>query len=378
MFIHSFKYRLLQTVRAKEIMFWTLGFTLILGTLFYFAFGNLYESEKFTAIPVVVVSEKEDNSFDELLKNLSDGDEALLSIQYADSDKADEMLINGDTEMAIIVSEKISLRISNSSDGVSVSIVSSVIDEYTSKTALITEIATNHPENLGKTIEALSADITNAIIEKKLTDSNMDSTTDYFFNLIAMGLMFGSNFGLYAALHSQGNLSALGARKCVSPTKKSVSALADILASVVVVFGCSTVTMLYVKFVLGVDMGERYLMFFPTALIASFMTVSLGYVIGSLGTLSNKAKEGILLALTLLGGFLSGLMASGMRQMVEESAPIVNRINPSAVLADSFYALAVCSDYDRYVRNITVMLVMTAVFTAFGIALTRRKKYASL
>lgn len=378
MFFHNFKYRLLQTVRAKEMMFWALGFTIILGTLFYAAFGNIYESGKFTAIPVAVVTEKEDKSFDELLNALSDGDDALLSVQYMDSSKAYEMLEEGEIEMAVIVGEKISLRIASSSDSVSVSIVSSVIDEYTSKTSIITEIAKTNPENLDKAIKALSVDITNAITEHKLTDANMNGYTDYFFNLIAMGIMFGSTFGLYVALHSQGNLSALGARRCVSPTKKTVSALADNLAAVVLVFGCSVGTIIYVKFVLGVDLGNRFLLFFPTAFVASLMSVSLGYVVGSIGKLSEKAKEGILLVFTLFGGFLSGLMASSMRQLIEESAPIVNRINPAAVLADSFYALAVCPNYDRYVRNLTTMLVMTAIFTTFGIVSSRRKKYASL
>ena len=35
-----FKYRFLQTIREFSIMFWALGFPIILGTLFYFSFGT--------------------------------------------------------------------------------------------------------------------------------------------------------------------------------------------------------------------------------------------------------------------------------------------------------------------------------------------------
>ena len=39
--IYLFKYRFLQTIRNVGNMFWGLFFPIILGTLFYIAFGNL-------------------------------------------------------------------------------------------------------------------------------------------------------------------------------------------------------------------------------------------------------------------------------------------------------------------------------------------------
>lgn len=379
MFFHKYKYGLLQTIRNKELTFWALGFTIILGTLFYAAFGNIYENENvFEAIPVAVVENVQDDGFTQLLSELSQGEDKLLTVNNTDKEKADELLKDGDIEAVITVDETISLSINSSSENISVSIISSIINEYNTKSALFEEIAKTNPEKLPAAIEAMNVNIDNVINEHKLTDAPMNPFTDYFYNLIAMGIMFGSTFGMAIAINSQANLSAIAARKCVSPAKKSVSSLADILAAVTIVFACSVITILYVKYVLGVELGDRLGMYILTALFGSIMSVSLGYAVGSIGSMGEKAKGAILLAITLFGGFLSGLMANGIRQVVENYVPFINRVNPAAILTDAFFSLTVYPGYDRYLGNIISMTVITVICAAAGIILTRRKKYASL
>ena len=57
MFFHDFKYSFLLLIRNKVELFWLLAFPIILGTFFYFAFGNLYDTtERFSEIPVAVSS----------------------------------------------------------------------------------------------------------------------------------------------------------------------------------------------------------------------------------------------------------------------------------------------------------------------------------
>jgi ABC-2 type transport system permease protein len=61
-----------------------------------------------------------------------------------------------------------------------------------------------------------------------------------------------------------------------------------------------------------------------------------------------------------------------------EKLPLLNALNPSAVICDSFYYLNIDKGYDRYIGKLLTMLAMTAIFTAVGLIFTRRKKYASL
>lgn len=379
MFFHRYKYGLLQTIRNKELTFWALGFTIILGTLFYAAFGNVYENDDiFEAIPVAVVENVGDDGFRQLLSELSQGEDKMLALNNTDKEKAEEMLENGDVEAIITVDESIVLSVNSTSDSISVSIIGSIVNEYNTKTSLFEEIAKTNPEKLPQAIEAMNVNIDKVLEEHKLTDAPMNPYTDYFYNLIAMGILFGSTFGMAIAINSQGNLSAIAARKCVSPAKKSVSAVADILAAVTIVFACSVITILYVKYVLGVELGDRLGMYILTAFFGSIMSVSLGYAVGSVGSMGEKTKGAILLTITLLGGFLSGLMAHGMRQIVEANVPFINKVNPAAILTDAFFSLTVYPHYDRYIRSVIGMAVITVICAVAGIILTRRKKYASL
>lgn len=65
------------SLRSKIYVFWTLAFPVILGTLFYFAFSSIYDSNKSEPIPVVVVAEKQ--AIDEY--------KTMQAFSYLDKDK---------------------------------------------------------------------------------------------------------------------------------------------------------------------------------------------------------------------------------------------------------------------------------------------------
>ena len=54
--LHLLKYSFLSKIRNFNIVFWPLVFPLVLGTFFYFAFGNINEAD-FQTVPVAVVKE---------------------------------------------------------------------------------------------------------------------------------------------------------------------------------------------------------------------------------------------------------------------------------------------------------------------------------
>ena len=54
--LHLLKYSFLSKVRNFNIIFWPLVFPLVLGTFFYFAFGNINEAD-FQTVPVAVVKD---------------------------------------------------------------------------------------------------------------------------------------------------------------------------------------------------------------------------------------------------------------------------------------------------------------------------------
>jgi ABC-2 type transport system permease protein len=133
----------------------------------------------------------------------------------------------------------------------------------------------------------------------------------------------------------------------------------------------------YMK-VLNIRFGGDITAIYATTAVSSLLGVSIGYMVGHLGTAKEEVKETILLIITVGGGFMSGLMYPDMKAIIEEKFPLFNRINPSAVLTDTFLSLNLYGVGERYYRTMGVVAIMTVVCMAVGIVCSRRKQYASL
>lgn len=376
MFFHNFKYSLKNAFRQKEFLFWILAFPIILGTFFYVAFNSMYEKESmFNKIPVAIVENTENTAFKEVIKELSSGEDAMFDSKFTDSQTALDMLKTNDISGIINVDSELSLTVSN--DGIKQTIIKSFLDQYQIRESIITDTVNNNPQNLQSVIDAMSQEI-NCNESLSLSNGNMDTYIQYFYNLIAMAAFFGSISGLYIAINNQGNLSAIAARKCISPTNKLTSITASLLASFVAQVICVSIGITYILFILKVDMGDKIPMVYLSGAVGSLTGVTMGFFIGSFGRLNQNMKMAISMSVTMLSCFLSGLMLGNMKTVIEQNAPIINKINPAALISDLFYCLNIYDDYKRYTEKFVTLLILSVIFTIGGFLLTRRKKYASL
>ena len=376
MFFHNFKYSLKNVLRQKDFLFWILAFPIILGTFFYVAFNSMYEKESmFNKIPVAIVENTENTAFKEVIKELSSGETPMFDPRFTDSETALDMLKTNDISGIIYVDSELSLTVSK--DGIKQTIIKSFLDQYQIRESIIMETVNNNPQNLQSVIDTMSQEI-NCNESLSLSNGNMDTYIQYFYNLIAMAAFFGSVSGLYIDINNQGNLSAIAARKCISPTNKLTSITASLLASFVAQVICVSIGITYILFILKVDMGDKIPMVYLSGAVGSLTGVTMGFFIGSFGRLNQNVKMAISMSVTMLSCFLSGLMVGTMKAVIEMYAPIVNRINPAALISDLFYCLNIYNDYRRYTEKLVTLLILSVVFTIGGFLLTRRKKYASL
>lgn len=78
--LHLIKYDILVKLRNFNMTFWPLIFPLILGTFFFFAFGNLNDAD-FETVQVALVRETTDNPlFDFYLDQVQKSDSDLISL----------------------------------------------------------------------------------------------------------------------------------------------------------------------------------------------------------------------------------------------------------------------------------------------------------
>ncbi len=381
MFLHCFGYGIKNLLRSRDYLFWSLGFSIILATLFHVAFGDLSKGEGFIPIPTVVVLEE---SCPQPLKDALDtlgepGDGQLLEIQYASQEEAESLLKGKKVSGILFVGENVSLSVSGDMtyDKLNQSILQSLAESLHGSYEAVSEAAARSPEKLPQILAALQKDAAHNQ-EINYAGRNLDEGLTYFFNLIAMTCLTGSTAGAVTAAASQANLSELGKRKSVTPGKKQVRILAEVAATILMQFFAVSISVVYMWAVLGVDLGSSAGYVLLTVLAGSMAGVSGGFFAGCIGKSSIHVKTGVLMAITMLCSFFSGLMVGGMKLLVQRYAPWFNRINPAALISDSLYSLAVYESHTRFFQCIGSLFIISALFILAGAAMVRRQRYASL
>ncbi len=381
MFIHSFRYELLQYLREKEALWWNLLFPLVLATLFHIAFSGLASDELFTAIPTAVVTENEGSTaFREVIDTLNEpGENRFLDVTYCTKEEALTLLEQKKVIGILYEGSPVTLAVSAEMNGVKLeqSILSCFVEQYNMQAHALEQIAATHPENLPAAIDALNVD-TAYTTESSYSDGDMDPQTTYFFSLIAMSCLFASMGGSQVAIRNQANLSQMGARRCLSPVPKSIALAGALLATVLFQFLCVSVGVVYMREILNVNFGREFFNVLLTCFIGCFTGVSMGFCTGCISHMGEGVKSGLLMAVTMLLSFLSGLMMGNIRIYIENYIPWLNRINPAALISDSFYALSIYQSHSRYLTNLATLIVISVLFCATGFIMVRRDKYAAL
>lgn len=380
MFLHAFYYGLKQLFRDKTLVWWTLLFPVLLSTLFYAAFSGLSEDESLKAIPVAVVQEDNNFAFDTVIRMLSEpGENQFLEVIYADQEEALSLLEAKEVVGVLQGSSPVTLLVSAEMSGVEMekSILSAFVEQYNAIYDGIVEIAMTRPEKMAQVVKELMAE-KSYMTETTYSDGTMDESVSYFFNLIAMVCLYSAMGGMLVAVRNQANLSALGARRCMSPTHKLVSLSGEQLATWLFNYIMVLISICYQNFILKVSFGSELGYVLLAAAVGCMTGVSLGFLVGSIGRMSESTKLGILMVVIMFNCFLSGLMVQNMRIYVGKVCPWYNKINPAALIADSFYALTVYASHDRFFMNLATLLAMSVVFCLAGYVLVRREKYANL
>lgn len=385
-----FRYRFLQIVREYSVMFWALAFPLILGTLFYFSFGraglsSTGESE-WDMIKVSILENTDsgdapdeneyfDNAeaFSEFLHSL-DGD--TLEIVPADSE-ADALSALNEGEITGIYYAKGSPSLTVGKNGLNESILTSILDSYNQNAAMMEDIAISYPENFLAAMETLG-DYKQMTQDKALGGDTLDPNVQYFFALIAYACLSGAFLGVRASFDSQANLTALGARRSVTPTHKLALVLIDMLVLAVIHFLDIMILTAYIAKVLGISLGNNIPALLLVNLMGSVIGITLGLAFGSLTKMSLNIKMGLTVLVTLLPGFLAGLMFGNMKNIIEQHLPIVNRINPAAVLSDAYYCMGVYNDMERFQRCILILAFMSILLLCTAFLGVRRERYDSI
>ena len=382
MFGQIFVKRLKLATRNKQNIFWTLLFPILLSTLFYVTFGDIYNQYSSEAIETAVVFETENeeikNNITNFLENLKMNDHKMLNITYTDYETAEDLLKDNEKVNGIIsVRDNGKLELALYSNGVLSTIQENIVTVYNQNVNLIEKTAKEHPEKLAGVLQGIY-DRISYIKTHDMAGDNKDPFISYFYNLIAMAALFASFSSLRIGDSCQANMSSIGARTNASPVSRSIFQIASLLATYVVQTAVTLIGLTYMIFILRIEFGGNIPMIYATTAIASLVGTALGFFAGNIGSMAVEKKESILVAISLTGCALSGLMYGDMKVIIAEKMPIINKINPAAVISDSYYCLNMFGTNSRYAETVIYMLGISIVLIGLGLIMGRRNHYDSI
>ncbi len=393
MFIHNFKYAFKTLFRNRMLIFWTFAFPIILGTFFNLAFSNIENSEKLDIIEIAIVDNEEfqnDKSFKEAFQTLSDeeNEDRLFNTQYVTEEKAKELLEKDEIIGYLVIKEEMPKVVVNTS-GINETIFKYVTEEITQTTEIVkgmTEeeikkemMAGNHQMDYEKIYQTIQDKTQNQETNiQNIASSNLSYTMIEFYTLIAMACLYGGILGMVAINQNLPNMSNNGKRVAISPTAKGKLVWSSVLASYITQLIGLFLLFLYTIFILKVDYGDNLPFIIILAMTGSLAGLTMGIAIGTVLKANENVKTGIVISVTMLGSFLSGMMGITMKYIVDKNIPIVNQLNPANRITDGFYSLYYYDTLDRYFWNVGSLLIFAFVMIVISYISLRRQKYDSI
>lgn len=377
MFFRAYGYSLKRSIRQKYQIFWCLLFPIILGTLFKVSFGDVNETEMtFHQIPVAYI-EKEgaQQEFETLLEQLEKENELVEVVLVKDMDKAKQLLEDGEVEGIYENGEKIVLTVKE--EEIAQSILKSIQEQYEQALRTMTNVGMKNPQGIQAAHESLEKQW-DYLEDSNISNRKMDNMTNYFYALIAMNCLYGCFLGVGCAKEFKANLSDLAARRVAASTNRFIILLGEVTAQITAQFVCCTLGACYLKYALKIDFGDQMARMLLVILLGSSIGVMLGLFVGSIGRLEDGVKDGLCVGVSMLCSFLAGLMIGNMYRVVEQNVPIINRLNPAALIVNAFYSLNIYEDYTRYNQCIINLLIITVVLGVASYLVVRRERYASI
>ena len=370
------KYSFLAKIRDFSLVFWPFVFPLVLTTAMYFSIGQMEESD-FETIPVAIVTQStgEEDVFQEYLETMGDDKEALINVRPMAEEEAVTALENGDIEGIFYSREEPSLTVGGS--GLAQSILQMILESYTEGKQTLEDVSKIHPDRMEAAIRQMS-DYGSVTEEVSLGGRTTNTTAQFFYAMIGMACLYGCFIGYQSAMDLQANLSALAARRCVSPVHR----MRWILSETAVSFGIHFVNMLvllaYMKYILRLEFAGSYAEMIPVVIIGSMIGVTMGMFITSIGKMGESVKIGIMISVSLALSFLAGLMNADIKNVIDRNVPLLNRINPAALISDALYCLNVYDAPERYMQDMVILFVMCVLLLTGTFLIVTRERYGSI
>lgn len=372
---HILKYRFLNMIRNRAILFWTFIFPILLMTLFGLVLRGSYMYTEFDTIPIVIVDNtawQKDEALKTVMKEAKSGDEPLFKVSVKTEGEAEKLLKNDKIDAYVICGETYDLHVKTS--GLNQTITQTFFDEYLQKSSMIQNMMMK-----GATMEQIQNMFTSTMdyVEEN-GNSSMDMTNVYFYTGLAMSAMFGGMWAITAINDIQADQTQKGARVSLAPISKATHLASSLLLNLVFVFATLVIQFAYIYFAFDVSFGTYTPYMFLLLMVGDIAGSGLGVLVGTFHTKDPDAKVGLLSSITMLGSFLAGMMVIQLKWIIYHFAPIINYINPVSMITDGLYSIYYYGIGERFFMNLISLLIFSAVCYVIAYISLSKKQYKAV
>ena len=390
MFYQNLKYSLKILLRNKALIFWTFAFPIILGLFFNLAFQNIEKNEQLQVIDIAIINSNDYNNNKIVkgsLNELTKGKNKLFNIKVTNEKTSKDLLNNNEiTGYLTFKEDQVNITVKNS--GVEETVLKQVLEQIQSNSKIVNKtiekeisnnIATKKEINYEQIYQnAISLLNENNIKINNISNKNLSYTMIEYYTLIAMACLYGAMLSMFIINYQLPNMNSTGKRISASPINKSKQLISSLLATYIVQIIGLLLLFLFTIFILKVDYGKNLLYVIITSLCGAFAGLSFGVATSTLFKTNENAKTGIIIAITMLFCFLSGMMGITMKYIIDKNIPLLNMINPANMITDALYSLYYYSTFDRFYQDIFSLLIFSCIMILISIKGLRRQKYDNI
>lgn len=397
-------------VSNKALVFWTLAFPILLGILFKMAFGDIINQESFDTVPVAVVNSQtyQDSPFKAAFEELSAPDSSgitgaekpVLKVQNVGTLEEGKQLLSDEKVSGVVevtgmpvpgTDEKPDAKLTISANGMDQSILKIVLDEIIQRVDMFAKLAdaeVGAQISSGTPPESIDAGQITQEVQRNLEASgfvlndrspkSLDLIMAEFFSLVAMAALYGGMFSMTVMNNAQPPLGVIGRRVAVAPTRKAKLIGSGIISSYLVQLVGLILLLAVCHFIFGIDFGQNWALTFLLTTVGALVGLSFGTAISTLVPGGENMKIGVLIGLTMMGSVMAGMMGGGVRYMIDQSVPLMNKVNPVALITDGFYNLFYHPGFEGFWLDVLLLLGVSVLLLGASLLVLRRQRYDSL
>lgn len=398
--VDTFKYVFLSLVRNKGVLIWALAFPIVLSGCFMVMFQGLDDAAEIAPVHVVVAEDdsyEDAEAFPQFMNAISSGPDAVISKTDANTAEEAEKIVgeseaSEDPYVGYVAVDSDGLPVvhlsgATKSDAAGMgevyqAILVRLMDAFCEKNQMVNRLLEDDPAFFANPDNVESVFQVSAVTSKvNATENAPRESVRYYFALLGMAAMFGSQAALLAVAALLPNTSSLGARRALGGVSRLRALLGCMLASWLVSFACLFVAYLFMRFVAGVDFGDRDLPCMVVLAAASLMSVALGALMGSLPKVPVDGKMGILTGIVCFASLFAGMYGQPTMELADSMAasfPASQYINPAVQISQAMFSLMYYESLVPCMQHVLILLAMAAVFFIVSGRFLGRQRYASL